>query len=176
MEGGTMRKTLFVIMLAVPLLLWADETTVGYLGVHLDNLSDAMKKALDLDNGVLVEKVVEESPAEKGGIEVGDVILKIDDNDIKDYGDLKAVVRERPNERVAMRIHRSGKTMTKHIELGEKERMKIELDLDIPDLEELENALVIKKGELEEELENLKEELEGLKLELEALKEDLRKE
>jgi len=135
-----MLKTLFVIMLAVPLLLWADETTVGYLGVHLDNLSDAMKKALDLDYGVLVEKVVEESPAEKGGIEVGDVILKIDDNDIKDYGGTK-----------------------------------IELDLDIPDLEELENVLVIKKGELEEELKNLKEELEGLKLELKALKEDLKK-
>ena len=170
-----MLKTLFVIILTLPLLLWADETTVGYLGVHLDNLSDAMKTALDLDYGVLVEKVLEESPAEKGGIEVGDVILKIDDDEKGDYGDLKAAVRAKPNERVTMRIHRSGKTMTKYIELGEKERKRIELDLEIPDLEELENVLVIKKGELADELEHLKEELEELKIELEKIKEDIKK-
>lgn len=162
-------------MLTLPLLLLADETMVGYLGVGLENLSDAMKIALDLEHGVIVNKVFKESPAEKGGIEVGDVILKIEDDEIADYGDLKVAVKAKPNERVAMRIHRSGKTMTKHIELGEKEPKKIELDLEIPDLEELENILVIKKGELADELEHLKEELEELKSELEAVKEDLKK-
>lgn len=169
-----MWRTLFVILLTLPLLMGAEKTTVGYLGVHLDNLSDAMKKALDLDHGVLVDKVVEDSPAEKGGIEAGDVILKINEDDIEDYGDLKAVVRDRPNERVTMRIHRSGKAITKDIELGEKEQKKIKLDIDIPDIEELENVLVIKKGELEEELEQLKEELDELKVELEQIKKDLK--
>ena len=70
-----MSKRLFVIMLTLPLLLLADETMVGYLGVGLENLSDAMKIALDLEHGVIVSKVFKESPAEKGGIEVGDVIL-----------------------------------------------------------------------------------------------------
>ena len=170
-----MLKTLFVIFLTLPLLLWADETTVGYLGVGVDNLSDAMKVALKLDNGVLVDKVYEDSPAEKGGIEVGDVILKIDDDAIEDYGDLKTAVLEKPNKRVAMRIHRAGKTMTKHIELGEKKHEKIELNLDIPDLEELEDILIIKKGEVADELEHLKEEIEKMKIELEKIKEDLKK-
>ena len=170
-----MFKTLFVIMLTLPLLLWADETTVGYLGVGIENLSDAMQTALDLNQGVIVNKVYEDSPAEKGGIEVGDVILKIDDDEIADYGDLKVVVKAKPNERVAMRIHRAGKTKTKYIELGEKKHKRIELDLEIPDLEELENILIIKRGELADELENLKEELEKLRVELEKIKDDIKK-
>jgi C-terminal processing protease CtpA/Prc len=180
-----MWKSFFAIVLTLPLLLCAEETTYGYLGVGIENLNDAMKTALDLEHGVIVNKVFEESPAEEGGIEVGDVIMKIDDDEISDYGDLRTAVREKPNERVSMRIHRSGKTLTKYIEIGEKEHKKIELDveipdieeleIEIPDIEELEDIIIIKKGELEEELEQLKEELEELKVELEKMKENIKK-
>ncbi len=172
-----MLRMLFVIVLSFPLLLCGKEATVGYLGVYIDNLSDAMKTALDLEHGVIVDKVLEDTPAEEGGIEVGDVILKIDDDEIPNRKVLKELIKGKPNERIALRIHRGGKTMTKYVVLGEKEHKKIELDLDvdIPDIEEFEDIMVIKKGELKEELENLKEELEKLKVELEKLKEDLTK-
>lgn len=172
-----MLKTLFVIVLSFPLLLCGEETTRGYLGVAIDNLSEAMQTALDLEHGVIVERVFEDTPAEKGGIEVGDVILKIDDDEIPDRKVLKKLIKAKPNERVALRIRRGGKTMTKYIVLGEKEHKKIELDLDveIPDIEEFEDILIIKKGELEKELESLKEELEKLKVDLEKLKEDIAK-
>jgi len=169
-------KRILIIAIAVPLLLFAEEETIGYLGVGIAKLSEATKIALDIDYGILVDKVYEQSPAEKADIKMGDIIMEIDGKKIYDYKDLKQTVASRPNEKIKMHIYRSRKKMTKNVELGEKETKKIKIDMpdievDIPDIGELKKMIVIDKEKLSEELKTLKKEIEQLKLDLKELKE-----
>ena len=57
----------------------------GYLGIGMSQFTPDQAKQLGLMNnqGVLVGSVIKESPADKGGILEGDVILMIDDEPIK---------------------------------------------------------------------------------------------
>ena len=80
-----------------------DLITKGYvvrswLGVYIQNVDDNVAKALKLSNrdGALVSDVVEESPAEKAGLEQGDVIVKFNDVLIHDSAHLKNIVSSTP--------------------------------------------------------------------------------
>ena len=173
-------KKILIIAIAIPLLLFAKEETIGYLGVGIAELSEAMKMALDIEHGILVDKVYEESPAEKAEIKVGDIIFEIDAEKITNYETLKQAVAARPNEKVRIQIYRAKKKITKNVELGEKEEKKIkisvpDIEVDIPDIEGLKKMIIIDKEKLNEELERLKEELEQLKLDLKELKDKYKK-
>lgn len=58
----------------------------GYIGVAMAPITEELVKKLGLQNnqGVFIGSVVNNSPAAKAGLKEGDVILKIDDKDIKD--------------------------------------------------------------------------------------------
>jgi serine protease Do len=80
-----------------------DLITKGYvvrswLGVYIQNVDDNVAKALKLSNrdGALVSDVVEESPAEKAGLEQGDVIVEFNDVLIYDSAHLKNIVSSTP--------------------------------------------------------------------------------
>ena len=80
-----------------------DLITKGYvvrswLGVYIQNVDDNVAKALKLSNrdGALVSDVVEESPAEKAGLEQGDVIVEFNDVLIYDSSHLKNIVSSTP--------------------------------------------------------------------------------
>ncbi len=168
-------KRMLLIALTIPLLLLAKEEMIGYLGVGIVELNEAMMTALDIEYGILVDKVYEESPAEKADIRVGDIIFEIDAEKIADYETLKKAVRARPNEKIKMQIYRAKKKITKNVVLGEKEEKKIKVDMpdievNIPDIEELKKMIIVDKEKLNEELKSLKEELEQLKLDLKELK------
>ena len=164
-----MKTITAVTVLVLPLLLFGGQETIGYLGVSTRGLSEAMRIALDIDHGVLVERVHEDSPAEKAGLEVGDVITRIDDNQIKDYKTLKKAVAVKPNERVSMTIYRKGKKLSKPVSLGEREVSKIKLEMDIPEIPDF--NINVNTEEIERAIEEIKAELEKVKEELEQLKE-----
>ena len=62
----------------------------GRLGVRVDNVSEETAEALDLDSatGAIVTEVAPESAAEQAGIEAGDVILRVDEEEIENGNDL----------------------------------------------------------------------------------------
>lgn len=98
--------------------------TEGWLGVYVEELFKPMRIALDVDYGVLVTGVVENSPAEEGGIKEGEVILEINNEKIKDYEDLKSVIEDNPGKEVEIKIKTRGKIKTLKIKLGEIEEKK----------------------------------------------------
>ncbi len=51
------------------------------MGMELANINDATKKNLDIDNGVIVKRVLE-NPAKSGGVEQGDILLMFNGKDI----------------------------------------------------------------------------------------------
>lgn len=94
----------------------------AWLGVYIQDLDDATARALDLDarNGALVGDVVVESPAEKSGIETGDVIVRFEDEDVRDPAHLKNMVSaSEPDRNVKVEIIRNGRNKTVTVRLEE---------------------------------------------------------
>jgi len=68
----------------------------GYLGVNILIISDEDAKQIGLENneGAFVGEVVNNSPAKNGGILVGDVIVKVNQNNIRKTSDLLQAIEE----------------------------------------------------------------------------------
>jgi len=66
----------------------------GFIGVEMFPLSEetAVKLGLKNNQGVLVMSTVKNGPAEKSGIQKGDVIVKIDDNPVNDGTELTNII------------------------------------------------------------------------------------
>ncbi len=71
----------------------------GYLGVGFQEIDERVADGLGLENrhGALVREVKPDSPADRAGIEVGDVILKWKDRAILDPTDLAMAVAATEN-------------------------------------------------------------------------------
>lgn len=70
----------------------------GYIGVQIVPLNEdyATELGLKENEGALVGQIVAGSPAAKGGIQVGDVILSANGEKIKNFGDLISIVEKTP--------------------------------------------------------------------------------
>jgi len=108
-------------------------TEEGWLGVYVQEINHVLKEAMDLksEEGVLVRDVVEDSPAEKAGIEREDVILAFGGKKVPDTEQLIKMVKETsPGDEVEMLIVRDGKEKTVSTIIGESpenELRKIEI-------------------------------------------------
>jgi C-terminal processing protease CtpA/Prc len=81
------------------------------LGVMIEDVTGRLKekKHLTVSSGAYISDVVEESPAEKAGLEEGDVIVKCGDRDIASSGELtKAIGKLKPGNDVAITYLRKG--------------------------------------------------------------------
>ncbi len=92
----------------------------AFIGVMIQQLNSELAQQLGLDvvNGAVVTQVVPGSPAEKAGLETGDVILELDGHKVTGTRNLQAIT-----ERLSI-----GKTYTLLIQRNGKERrLKIKL-------------------------------------------------
>jgi len=95
-------------------LLSSGKVSRGWLGVSIQDVSSNIAKALNLKpaKGALISEVFENSPADKGGLRVGDVILSINGKSVEDANDLRnTVAMLRPGENADFEILRDGKNM-----------------------------------------------------------------
>jgi len=69
----------------------------GFLGVRLIGITDELRKHYGApeDAGVLVGGVEPDSPAAKGGIQVGDLITKVDGDEVESSWDLSREIRRK---------------------------------------------------------------------------------
>jgi len=94
----------------------------GFLGIRGSGLSDQLKTYFEVDNGVLIEEVIEHSPADSIGLKAGDVITEINNKTIEDYRDLIRVLNYYdPGETVNIKYSRKGKSNTVKVTLRKKE-------------------------------------------------------
>jgi serine protease Do len=95
----------------------------GYLGLGVDNLTFENAKAwkLDAPNGALVNQVTDGSPADAAGVKPGDIIVRVDDIDVKTTRDLIDYVSSRgPDTTVRLDIVREGKHLDRKVKLSER--------------------------------------------------------
>jgi predicted metalloprotease with PDZ domain len=107
----------------------ADQQTKGYLGVQLQNLDKSLLEALDLtdvDSGVLVSEVVDDSPADEAGLRRGDVITSFDGKPVRKARDLTRLVADtEPGTEVAVEVARKGETKSLEVEIGRQESPRV---------------------------------------------------
>lgn len=95
----------------------------SYLGIGLNqnfNLPLARTFGLNSAEGALVDRVMENSPASKAGLQVGDVILMLNGSKVKDGLELQRIVSQSlPGKEVKVELWREGKAMTFTVQLDE---------------------------------------------------------
>jgi len=99
----------------------------GRLGVQIDQVSKEVADSLGLSKaqGALVRGVEQGSPAEKAGLEPGDIILKFEGKAIEKSSDLPRMVgNTKPGTRSAIQVWRRGSVKDMHITVGEFEADK----------------------------------------------------
>jgi serine protease Do len=93
----------------------------GYLGVAVRPVPPDVAESAGLKDqqGVLIESVVEGSPAEKAGVQKGDVIVAVNDQAVAAPQELtRRIVATPPGTRVQISVVRKGKPLKLSVELG----------------------------------------------------------
>ena len=100
-------------------------TRRGWLGVYIQEITEDIAESLELKEvaGALVSSVTKDGPAEKAGVEAGDVIISFNNKKVEKSRDLPRIVAETAvNEIVDVKLIRNGKNVTLKVKLGELEQ------------------------------------------------------
>jgi len=82
----------------------------GYLGVYLADLDEQTKAEIGVKGGVLVDGVVQGSPADKAGLRDQDVVVEFNDEKVEDSEHFRELIEStRPDKSVRLRVLRNGK-------------------------------------------------------------------
>lgn len=96
----------------------------GILGVEGGELNSITSKELGISQtqGFYINKVTKNSGAEKSGLEKGDVIIKLDEQNVATFADLSGYINtKRPNDKVQVSFTRDGKTKVVAVILSKNE-------------------------------------------------------
>jgi membrane-associated protease RseP (regulator of RpoE activity) len=96
--------------------------TGAWLGIEPVYVTEAMAKQLGLSisGGVLVSRVIENSPAEKAGLLQGDIIYELDHREVENSDELRHLLsKSDPGERVRITVFRDRKRKVFYAKLGE---------------------------------------------------------
>ncbi len=93
----------------------------GWLGVMIQDITPELAKSFGLTSkkGVLISDVQKDSPAEKGGLVRGDVVIRFDGKEVKNAHELSGLVAEtRPKTVATIDIIRDKKAKSLKIAIG----------------------------------------------------------
>ncbi len=96
----------------------------GILGVEGGELNALASKELGISQtqGFYINKVVKKSGAEKSGLQKGDIIIKLDNQNIATFADLSGYINtKRPNDKVEVTFIRDGKNKVVPVILSKNE-------------------------------------------------------
>lgn len=93
----------------------------GQLGISIQDLTPDLAQAFGLEQsqGAVIASVQPKSPADKAGLETGDIVLAINDRRIKSGHEVRNLIGLLPiGEEVKLEIQRQGETQTIRAEVG----------------------------------------------------------
>ncbi|MEK6728268.1 MAG: Do family serine endopeptidase, partial [Candidatus Omnitrophota bacterium] len=104
-------------------LIEGKKISYGWIGVTVQNLTEDLVKYLGLHdkNGVLVSKVIEGGPAQKGGFKESDVIRQFDNKAVNNVRELLNVVAKTEiGKKAKVALVREKKELTLEVQIGER--------------------------------------------------------
>jgi membrane-associated protease RseP (regulator of RpoE activity) len=102
----------------------------GYLGVDLTELTPELRAHFGApqDAGVMVARVVPGSPAEKAGLEIGDIITSLDGKPVESSWDVRSRVRALGDgAALPLEVQRGGKPLALSATVVQRERREMDL-------------------------------------------------
>ena len=114
------------------------KVTRGSIGVSFHSeLSSAVNRVYGFKNGVLVQQVQPNGPADKAGIKAGDIITTVDGRSIKDGDDLvNEIASRRPGSTIRLGYVRDGKPMDTTVTIGDRDKVFAEMNSPQPESSE----------------------------------------
>ncbi len=94
----------------------------GWLGVSIQPMTSVLARQFGLksEKGVLVSDIAEDSPAQKAGIQRGDIILEYGSKDVNDISEFRNMVASaKPGTEVNIKVLHEGKEKTLSVQIGE---------------------------------------------------------
>jgi len=104
------------------------EVVRGWLGVAVQEITPGIAEAMSLKSskGVLISDVTRDSPADKGGIKKGDVIISIGEKEVNNTSSLRFLVSEfLPGSKVLVTVVRDNGKKTLSVTIGDLARSKV---------------------------------------------------
>ncbi len=102
-------------------LLEHGEVMRGWLGVHIQDLDEEIAEGLGVpvERGVVISNVEEDSPAERAGLQRGDVVVAIGDREVHEASRLRHVVAAAgPDTELAIDLYRGDQRRTVTVALS----------------------------------------------------------
>lgn len=99
-----------------------------YIGISGYTLTPEKAKQLQIEQtkGLLVMQIVKGSPADEAGIHVGDIIRKMDGQDIASYDDLaKALKNKKVGQTITLTVDRDNQAVDIGVILGKRESLNL---------------------------------------------------
>ncbi|NLC76699.1 MAG: trypsin-like serine protease [Clostridia bacterium] len=95
-----------------------------FIGIYnYQVVSEQLAQWYDLPEGIWVGGIVPGGPAEKAGMQVEDIIIRIEDQNIKTAADLQGVLKKyKPGDQIVIRVVRKGQAHDLNLTLGEMPR------------------------------------------------------
>lgn len=98
--------------------------TRGYLGVVIQDMTEDLAKSFNLENtnGVLISDVTKDSPADKGGMEQGDVVIEFNGKRVENSGHFRNIVALiPPKTKVKVKVLRNGREKKLTVKVGKQD-------------------------------------------------------
>jgi serine protease DegS len=95
----------------------------GWLGVQIQDINPRLAESFGLssDDGVVITNIIINGPADKAGLDRGDVITHIDDEKIIDFRDaLDRISKYKPGQTITLTVVREGKVIEKNAKVIER--------------------------------------------------------
>ncbi|MBI4168342.1 MAG: PDZ domain-containing protein [Acidobacteria bacterium] len=148
------------------------------LGAQVENLTDQLGEYFGVKDGqgVLVQSVRKGAPGEAAGLRAGDVIIRVDDEEVSDSSDLRSALRERRGKQLKLTIVRDRREQTLTVAAprddetsgASRERARKEAYDRARALSDMERE----KGRLRREMEKMKEEMQTIEIEATAAQDE----
>ena len=100
----------------------------GYLGVQIQPVGPDIAEALGLKTteGAIVDRAMPGTPAAEAGLQAGDVITKVNGQEVKDAGDLtREIGSMKPGEKIDLSYLRNGAEQTADVTLAPQKNEKV---------------------------------------------------
>lgn len=110
-----------VVMNVVDQIKTTGKAAHGWLGVQIQDVTRELAESFGMKRpqGALVSKVLPDSPAEKAGLQIGDIVTEFNGQPIEASGDLPPLVGITPiNNKATLKIIRQGETKTIDFKVG----------------------------------------------------------
>lgn len=100
----------------------------GFLGVELTPLTDELLRHFGVTgDGVMISKIEADSPAQRSGLKVGDIISRFDGHVIDSTLGLGRAVRDLPGRAASAEVWRDGKMQKVSVTVGKREMCSLDL-------------------------------------------------